>query len=339
MEIKKYVVSNDKTIYEAWPDIIQTNRGKLICVFSECEHHCDRTHARIVWVESTDKGHTWSEKNYLTERAPSSALYFNCARISKLQNGRLAIICDRIHGDENGLSEIFIWFGDEEGTEWGEPMQLPFCGIVPDRLTQLKNGRLLLGAHFQNPATGKLEQYLWYSDDNAKTWSERVTVAADPRYNLCEVSILECRDGTLVAFLRENSGMGYDCLKAISHDSGTTWEGVYSMAIPGCHRPTTGFLKDGRILLTYRYFPGGKNSDRNMFGAIFDEESAKATQRKEQEVITFPIDYDRHKSPDGGYTGWTELDDGEVYVVNYIKDDEDKAQIRGYRFRYTDLIL
>ena len=64
MEIKKYVVSNDKTIYEAWPDIIQTNSGKFICVFMECEHHCDRTNARIVWRERFDHGWTWSEKHF-----------------------------------------------------------------------------------------------------------------------------------------------------------------------------------------------------------------------------------------------------------------------------------
>lgn len=341
MEIQKYVVSNDKTIYEAWPDIIQTESGKFICVFMECEHHCDRTNARITLRESFDQGCTWSEKRYLTEKAADTWLYYNCPRISRLADGRLAIVCDYITGGENSHSVIHLWFGDSEGITWTEPTILPFCGIVPDRLTQLKSGRILLSCHFDNHNTTshKLEQYLWYSDDNCKTWSERVTVAADPHYNCCEASILECSDGTLVAFMRENSGVACDCLKAISHDSGASWEGVYKLALSGCHRPTTGFLKDGRILLTCRYHYGGKRSDRNLLGAIFDEETAKATQRSEQEVMIFPIDFDRNKTPDGGYTGWTELENGDVYVVNYIMDDEPKAQIRGYRFNVNDILL
>ena len=35
MDIKKYVVSNDPKMYEAWPDVVLTDGGKLICVFSE----------------------------------------------------------------------------------------------------------------------------------------------------------------------------------------------------------------------------------------------------------------------------------------------------------------
>ena len=38
--------------------------------------------------------------------------------------------------------------------------------------------------------------------------------------NLCEVSILPVEDNTLVAFMRENSGKGWDCYKALSTDGG-----------------------------------------------------------------------------------------------------------------------
>lgn len=47
MSIQKFIVSKDDSIYEAWPDVVQTVSGKLICVFSECAHHLDREDARI----------------------------------------------------------------------------------------------------------------------------------------------------------------------------------------------------------------------------------------------------------------------------------------------------
>lgn len=335
MSIQKFTVSKDDSIYEAWPDVVQTNSGKLICVFSECEHHINRDNARIVLCESLDRGRTWSGKKPLTAKGKNDS-YFNCARISKLNDGRLAIICDKITSGENTKSEIYVWFGDSEGENWSEPICYPFCGIVPDKLLQLKNGRLIIAAHFKNHQTDKLEQYLWYSDDDGKTWSERVTVAASPEYNLCEVSILECENNTLIAYMRENSSMGYDILKAISYDNGESWHGIYNTPMDGGHRPVSGFLNDGTVMVTYRYIPCGT---QNFFAAFLKKEELENTERQDQRVRIMPLDYDRNPAPDLGYSGWTQFSDGEIYVVNYIKDDADKAYIRGYSFYPKDIML
>ena len=335
MAIHKFNVSKDDSIYEAWPDLVKTNDGKLICVFSECEHHCDRNNARIMIAESVDRGRTWSAKKPLTEKCRSDC-YFNCARISKLNDGRLAIICDKVKGGESNYSEIWVWFGDSEGTVWSEPLIYPFCGIVPDKLLQLKNGRLIIAAHFNSSDNNNLEQYLWYSDDDGKTWSDRVTVAAHPDYNLCEVSILECENNTLVAFLRENSFLGYDMMKVISYDNGETWGELINTPIDGGHRPVSGFLNDSKVMITYRYIPRGT---QNVFAAFLRQEDLLETERQKQQVRIMPLDYDRNPAPDLGYTGWTQFDDGEIYVVNYIKDDADKAYIRGYSFYPDDIVL
>ena len=332
--MQKFNVSRDDSIYEAWPDVVLTNGGKLICVFSECEHHKNREGARIMITESLDRGRTWSEKRPLTEKGHAGE-YFNCARISKLGDGSLAIICDKVYGNENKGAEIWLWRGDAEGREWGEPTVYPFCGIVPDKLLQLGSGRLIIAAHFKSPETGKLEQYLWYSDDG-ETWSDRVTVAADGKYNLCEVSILEYEDNKLVAYLRENSVKGYPILKVLSADGGETWSEIYNTSMDSGHRPVAGFLADGSIMVTYRYIPSGT---QNMFAAFMSRETIEATGRRDQRVRVMPLDYDRNPSPDIGYTGWVQFDDGEIYVVNYIKDDADKAYIRGYSFYPLDVVL
>ncbi len=345
MEIKKYVVSNDPEMYEAWPDVVLTNGGKLICVFSECNHHGCRDDARIMITESTDRGRTWSKKRALTEKTVDDD-FFNCARISKLNDGTLAIVCDRLTytRDANGnrisrKAVGYLWRADAEGENWSEPEVLPFCGIVPDKLLQLKCGRLIYASHFEGEGSfgcsGNLEQYMWYSDDNGKTWSDRITIAKSPDYKLCEVSILELKNGDLAAFMRENSFMGIDCLKCISHDKGETWEGIYRMPVPGCHRPVTGYLNDGRILMTYRYENAANlpfiGCD-NVFMSYFDDNAALERERGKQWVRTIPLDHDFNDVPDLGYTGWVQFPDGEIYVVNYIKDNAEKAQIRGYSF-------
>ena len=63
------------------------------------------------------------------------------------------------------------------------------------------------------------------------------------------------------------------------------------------------------------------------------------TIRENQYVRIMPLDYDRNPSPDIGYTGWVQFDNGEIFVINYIKDDADKAFIRGYKFALEDIEL
>ncbi len=334
--MRKFTVSRDDSIYEAWPDVVLTDSGRMVCVFSECEHHGCRDNARLCIVTSDDRGRSWSAKKYLTEKGTRN-LYYNCARISKLSDGRLCVVCDYITGERNVETMLVrLWFSADDGETFEGPFETPARGIVPDRLTELKSGRWLLAAHHDDPETGKLAEYVWYSDDKGKSWSERIVMASDPRYSLCEASMVEVRPNEIAAYLRENSFEGYDCFKAISHDGGETWEGVYRVPLPGCHRPTAGILDDGRLFITFRFMQGGKGWlgawTQNMFGAFLPLECALEPDRRKQSARIFPIDFDRSPVADLGYTGWVQFDDGEIYVVDYLVDDAPKAQIRGSAF-------
>lgn len=345
MPIQKYIVSRDDSRYEAFPDVTMTkDRKKLVCVFTECMHHLDRNNSRIMITESFDKGRTWSQKKALSELTQSGNQY-NCARISTLPDGRLCVVCDKAQntGLENGSADNFAWFSSDDGKTWGEKIKLPAVGIVPDKYRVLSNGRHIVSCHSKSQSTGKLEQFLWYSDDGGKSWSDKVVVASDERYNLCEGNILETKDGKLVCFLRENTCIGIDCVKVISEDFGESWSPVSFMAIPACHRPVSGYLNSGKILLTYRFLQGaaskwGENA-QNFFGALFDEKNATAPDRAHSGCRIFPIDHDRSMESDLGYSGWVQLDDGEIYVVSYIVDDAPNAQIRGYSFYESDVVL
>ena len=342
--MQKYIVSRDDSLYEAFPDLVKTDSGRLICIYTECAHHGNRDLSRIVFRTSDNRGKSWSSVHALTERR-SDSQYYNCARISRLHDGRIVISCDYISGEKlTDTREIKLWFSSDDGESWSEPMIIPGAhAIMPDKLIELKSGRWLIAAHSPSETTGKLTEYLWYSDDKGKTWSERVTVASDPRYNLCEASLLEVEPDAVVAYLRENSWMGYDCFKTISRDGGLTWNGVYNVPLPGCHRPTAGLLKDGRILITYRFMQGGSgwlgSWTQNTFGALMSRESALVEKRNEQSARIFPIDFDRSSVSDTGYTGWAQFDDGEIYVVNYMVDDAPKAFIKGSSFRAEDYLI
>lgn len=347
MAIEKFSISRDDSKYEAWPDVVLTEKGKLICIFSECKHHTDRAYTRIVLKMSTDRGRTWGDKIPVTE-ITNGIPYWNCARISKLSDGRLVIVCDKIftkgkNGKGEGEGKSYLWFGDAEGEKWTGPIETPVIGIVPDKLLELTNGRWILSAHKGSPEHRYLEQCLWYSDNQGKDWVGPVTVGSQEGLNLCEVSILKLPDETLVAFMRENSSDGKDCYKSISKDNGESWEGPYRMPLPGCHRPVAGILQSGNIMITYRFIQGGKGwlstRAQNFFAALTDVQSAKTIERKEQTTRIMPIDYDRSPVADLGYSGWAQFENGEIYIVGYIVDDAPNAQIRGYSLSEKEFLL
>ena len=99
MNIKRYDISRDSTLYEAWPDVALAPDGRLVCVFNECTHHLNREYTRIMQCVSADRGRTWSPKWPVTAGARGGEWYYNCPRISVLHDGRMVLLVDRLPSD------------------------------------------------------------------------------------------------------------------------------------------------------------------------------------------------------------------------------------------------
>jgi sialidase-1 len=345
--ISKFTISNDPSIYEAWPDLVLTDSGKLICVFTECTYHGNRDYTRLMLSDSLDRGRTWTPKRPLTD-ATHGVPNYNNARISRLKNGRLAIVVDKICSEkrakDNEQCKIVFYFSDDDGATWTKEIETPMRGIVPDKLLELDCGRWIVGSHIEAQAYGNIYQRLYYSDDQGKTWSEPVIVGRNEGLNLCEVSILPLGNGVLAAFMRENSGDGKDCYKSISYDNGEHWSELIRFPLPGCHRPVAGYLNDGGVMISYRFMQGGKgwlgSWTQNLFVALTDKESVMALRRNDAWTRIMPVEYDRSPKSDLGYSGWVQFEDGEIYLVNYIVDDAvDKGQIRGLSFMQDEFLF
>ena len=345
--MQKFTIARDSKWYFAFPDLLLTKSGTLLCSWTECTHHSDRSHSRILLAHSSDHGRSWSAPVPLTEATDNLPFHYNCSRMAQLRDGRIALSIDKItidpeHTHSEAISSIFLYFSQDDGNSWSQTVATGISGIMPDKLTELPNGRWLLGTHkrFQE----KLTQYVAYSDNLGETWTKEVIVARDPNLNLCEVSMVPAGGKDVIAFMRENSGLGYDCKKVISHDYGSTWGPVIDFPIPGCHRPTAGWLQDGHLLITCRFMQGGKGWlgtwMQNTFACLSDRNSALATSRKDAWTRILPIEYDRSPVSDGGYTGWVQFPNGEIYIANYCVDDNDgRGQIRGYALTLNDFLL
>jgi hypothetical protein len=354
--VEKFLISRDDSLYHAWPDVTIAPEGALLCVFTECTHHGDRSYTRIMLCRSTDRGRTWSGKQPITEPLrgrPPADPYWNCARIGTLSDGSIYVLVDRIQGREQqhtGRQETLMLLSPDAGRSWSAPAVLPMHGIVPDRLIELKRGRhagrWVISCHANLP-TGDGQpgwfQRCWLSDDRGRTWSEPVVIAHRPDLQLCEGSVCELPGGELVCLMRENSWRGLDAFKSVSRDGGKTWSPPVEFPLPGCHRPVVTMLHSGEALITYRFAQGGKGwvgwYTQNTMAALASVESLLAERRADAQTRILPLDFDRSPQSDGGYTGAVQFDDGEIYVVNYIVDDAPKGQIRGYALRRSDFII
>lgn len=137
MAIEKFTISRDDSIYHAWPDLVQTDDGNLLCIFTKCTHHENREGSRLMLCKSYDRGRTWTKKAVFI-KSTTAETYFNCARISKLGDGTLAVLCDRVSNNENKSSEIYLWKGDTQGNAWSAPRVRLCAGLSPTSFFSFK---------------------------------------------------------------------------------------------------------------------------------------------------------------------------------------------------------
>ncbi len=343
MAIKKITVSRNDSFHEGFPDLTMTKTGKLICIYRQSDAHVCTEFTTIVIRISTDSGNTWSRPQKLVEskKKDGSLFKWNCPRIVQLTDGRLLAICDGFYvpGGENlwrNRSVVYFMWSEDDGASWSEPEETSIRGIVPDKLVELPTGAWLIGIAGDSERFGTLRQTVYRSEDKGDSWTGPYIICEHEKYNTCEGSILAINDKKIVCYMRENSKTGLPALKCFSGDDGKNWDGPYSTKIDGCHRPVAGFIEDGRILVTYRYFQGGKMPAKNFFAYLENVSSTLEPEGMKQRGIILPIDHDRSARPDHSYSGWTQLPDGRIFAVSYIVDDAPIAQIRGYCFDVSD---
>lgn len=350
--MKRITISRDDDVWQGHPDVALFN-DCLYVVYRESSRHMVQGDTRICLAKLDMDLRVIS----ITTLAHSHDR-LNCPRISVIGD-KLWIVCDLVKPgsgylsaeNDRNLTSVFL-LSSSNGTEW-EETKTNVRGIVPDRLQMFRskvfNSKWFIATHVKeafdetvdyfDKISGRLVQKIWHCDSISGDWEESVIAEADC-LNFCEASIISGSDKGLLCLMRENSGDGLGSFWCKS-DNLTKWSRPSQTRLFGCHRPTAGVLRSGNILVTYREqssIMSPRCWARNTFAAIiptsdwFSDHDAL-----NNEAIILPLDHDRSKKPDGGYTGWTELNDGRIFVVNYITDDAPKPYICGYELREEDI--
>ena len=280
-----------------------------------------------------------------------------CPRIICLSDGQLLLVADYTHGGN------LVYRSFDSGATWSGPEDpgIPIgIGGIPS-LNELGDGRIMLGLTREEGKSPDLRdiQSIIFSSDKGKSWSEPVETPREPGQNFSEGGFVELDNGSILGILRDDSlGRGY---KVLSHDGGRTWKGPFPTRLTGlAGRPKVGLLHSGEVCVTYRMHAPNcmlalhlMTQDAARLEGTFDLPMRLLQLPKDREYVneesvpwwpayagrTVVLDMDRSIHPDGGYSGWVELDSGDIYVVNYITDDAPLAYIRGYLVTRSDIIL
>jgi len=326
------IIERDDSIWQGHPDVAYFNHY-LFVVYRESERHLVGSDTCIKLI----KGHLDENKKFVkltTKVIEKSQHRLNCPRLSVINN-KLYIICDKIISpDENYFtsenieknSRVFIW-ESSDGDRWGYPIATNVTGIVPDRICHFKD-QLLIATHTQKE--NRLVQNVWNAQSITDKWNKNI-LADVGGLNLCEGSIIN-DDDKLICLLRENSGMGHPAFVTTSLN-GIDWTPVCETKMFGCHRPVLGKLSSGKYLVTCREQISQLNPmywARNTFAYL-------CVNYYFNNFILLPLDHDNSKiKSDSGYTGWAQLDDNSIFVVNYITGDAPKPYIKGYLIDESD---
>ncbi len=362
------VVNRDDGVWQGHPDVAffrpEGEYGSLFVVYRESDQHKTACETRIKLARTAVVDYntrtSFFEMFFDPITIATSTDRYNCPRLSVIGDA-LYIICDRVRASEDyvgaedtpDLTSVLMW-RSTNGDFWEGPIELGITGIVPDRIFQFHN-KFLIATHIKESMQkneeneenkeeetevdkknflpynyqGNLVQNVWISNDLEGPWLQH-SVAKKEGLNLCEGSIFYVKP-RLFCIMRENSARGRPAYVCTSKD-GTDWSTVMGTRMAGCHRPVCGRLRSGQILTTYREashsFSRGYWA-KNTFACLTHPSSLLQSFNKS---IILPLDHDHSKRSDSGYTGWVQLPDDSIFVVNYITGDAPKPYIKWYRF-------
>ena len=360
--MQKFTVSRNDDVYEAFADIAQATDGTLVCTYRESLCHAPTPWSKVIVRRSYDRGFTWGLPQVVMEQSEDDEGQLNCSRIASCRDGTLLLIVDLQHRAPGRLepdgAENLLFRSRDHGASWQGPEQTGIADAIGPSLKELSNGNLIVGlTEHDLAADGKTlveSQTTYLSRDGGKTWEGPSRVPDPPMptvngrpWRLNEGDFAELDDGPLILYMREDAE-GLSGWKSISRDGGRSWSRPVRTHMMHClGRPSVGRLWSGEIAITYRITCGlsvalglhvetPREAGR---GFADDGDSGTAAADDIPEVRFAFIDNDRSLCTDSGYSGWVQLPDGDLYVVNYINDDAPRAHIRGYRMGREDWYL
>ncbi len=231
--------------YQAFPDVCRLKNGDLLCVFYAGYGHVSQPSAqlpqggRVCAVRSTDEGKSWSAPTVVVDtpaddRDPS---------IACLPDGTL--LCNFFTYGQYGECDTCIARSGDGGKTWSTPELVAPSFATSTPIRRLRSGRLLLLIYTVDGGGKRSYPAACISDNRGRTWSSAHPIAEKSGKTLDETDILERKDGSLLAVMRQVM------CSSESRDGGKTWTEAQDIGFPG-HCPYLLQTRDGVLLMAHR---------------------------------------------------------------------------------------
>jgi len=301
-----------------FPVLTKLNDGSLAAVFRMGDYHIGQR-GRLEMATSNDGGKSWTSPRLVTSSHTDDRNPAFC----QLSDGTLLLAFGRLSGYENGrLSkekarfQILVTRSRDGGETWAEPDPMvvddssfdlgPACSPY-GRMSQLRDGTVLLAVYKEHPPTGNEREYGSYilrSQDDGRTWKDPTLVAQG--YN--ETSVLELSHGELLAALRGPHSGGGECVAiSRSDDLGHTWSSPKQLTVGGEHPGDLCLLKSGTVLLTF----GHRRVPYGVHAMISRDSGHSWVLDRRVALASYAT------NADCGYPSSVQLDDGTIYTAYY----------------------
>jgi hypothetical protein len=223
------------------------------------------------------------------------------------------------------------WEGDAPmATEMREP--IPYGKII-----ELKDGRLLMPVWGAYRAGERWQAGVFESADRGKTWSRYARIGYDPKAGcrpdngFNETSVVELKDGTLLAILRQQrvDASGGPCdtytepaehfYRSVSRD-GRAWSRPERLPLIGTS-PALHVLSDGTTLLAYRNNPQ-RPEDHGPYGMAVRVTTDQGKTWTNELALRDPKDLTYSAKRQPGYPDFVTLRNGEVLIVFHSVEEK-----------------
>lgn len=206
--------------------IVELADGRLIVAYQKY-HAGDRSgqdagYCNIWSKTSDDGGHTWKHPRLLVDVSEGDVNVMN-PMLLRLDRNEVILVCHRYHPPKPSTSTAVLLRSTDGGNTFAEESNIwerpdAYRVAIPP-LNRLACGRILL-AFSNGKGMGPYEVMTTYSDDNAKTWTERPHRVRLPKRGALEPSVAELPDRSLLMSIRTQLGGPY---LSRSTDRGVSW--------------------------------------------------------------------------------------------------------------------
>ncbi|MBX3414010.1 MAG: exo-alpha-sialidase [Pirellulales bacterium] len=303
--------------YPGWPWIARTPAGKLVATFREGNEHGYSPNGRVLVVESTDEGKTWTAPKVVADQKDVDD---RNAAILALSDDDWLVSYNTYTADL--VSRPVIVRTLDGGRTWSAPqMVADIDARTRSAAIKLSSGELLLPI-YRAQGNGSL---CARSEDNGKTW-QIVPLADSDGYVGDEWSLAEVSPGRVVGIHRNNHSTRDGFLwRTESADAGKTWSSAERTNVQ-CQRhpaPAQLFVVDGKPILAY--------ADRRMVSlSLVTTDDPKLLNWDLDRRLT-AVQYLPDGSPisDAGYPSVVSLGKNKLMLIDYEITEEEHL-VTGY---------